>query len=163
MSDDRLFASNNAIGRQGYVTNIIILAIIVLATKFTFDNYILPNVKTDAYYDISNGIALIIYVIYLITFFSLVDRRLYDATGSRGKTSYKVVSQFLFLTVVYQALIIAVNIFSIDIPVSTEALQSVAWIFDFIFLTAVFALSFFKGQITNLTYEEYRRKVKYEE
>lgn len=163
MSDDRLFASNNAIGRQGYITNIIILAIITLATKFTFDNFILPNVKTDAYYDISNGIAIIIYVIYLITFFSLIDRRLYDATGSRGKNSYKVVSQFLFLTVIFQALIIVVKIFSIDIAVNPETLQSVAWIFDFIFLIIVFALSFFKGQITNLSYEEYRKKIKYEE
>ena len=95
MSDDRLFASNNAIGRKWYFLNIIILTIITLVTKYIFEDHIFPNVTTEVYEIIAKGILYFAYIIYAVTFFALIERRLYDAVGSREKQGYKNTSGFL--------------------------------------------------------------------
>ena len=64
--DTRLFASNNPIGRIWYFINIIILAIVTIATKVLVLEYILPNANPSfnfaikcilyfAYYDFINA------------------------------------------------------------------------------------------------------------
>ena len=50
MSDDRLFASNNAIGRKWYFLNIVILSVITLITKYIFEDHIIPNVTANIMY-----------------------------------------------------------------------------------------------------------------
>ena len=89
MSDDRLFASNNAIGRKWYFINLFILAVVSFFTNLVFTDYIIPNVTTDVYNIIAKGILYFLFLIYLITFFALIDRRLYDVFGTREVKGYK--------------------------------------------------------------------------
>lgn len=162
MSDDRLFASNNAIGRKWYFLNMIILSVITLITKYVFENHIIPNVTTEVYELIAQGILYFAYIIYAVTFFALIERRLYDAVGTREKNGYKNTAGFLQFAVVFQIAIILINVLNINIPVSVDLLQSIAWITNSIFAFIVLILCFLKGQISNLTYDEYRKKIKYE-
>ncbi len=161
MSDDRLFASNNAIGRKWYFLNMIILAIITIATQYGFDTYILPNVRTEVYEIIATWTLYIAYIIYLVTFFSLIERRLYDISAARDSSTYKNVSAILKFTVCFQLLIIVGQHCEVDIPVSYDLLQIIAWIFDGIFLFIAFILGFINGKISNMTYEEYKNQIKY--
>lgn len=161
MSDDRLFASNNAIGRKWYYINILILAILTAVTELTFREYIIPNIKSDVYELIAKGMMYFAYVIYLITFFALIDRRLYDICGERDTKGYTKVSSILKFTVCFQLLILVCRFLSIDLPVSLDMLQGIAWIFNGIFLAIVFILGFFKGKISSMTYEQYKNKIKY--
>lgn len=162
MSDDRLFASNNAIGRKWYFLNIIILSIITLITKFVFEDHIFPNVTTEVYEIIAKGILYFAYIIYTVTFFALIERRLYDATGSREKKSYRNTSAILQFAVILQLAILIAKATNMTLPVDIELLQLVAWFFNGIFALIVVILCFMKGQISNLTYEQYRNKIKYE-
>lgn len=162
MSDDRLFASNNAIGRKWYIINIVILAIITLATKYAFTEYIIPNVKTEVYEIIANGMMYFAYIIYVITFFSLIDRRLYDACGARDNKGYRNTSGILKFAVFFQILILTGQACNVTLPVSYSALQSIAWLFNGIFLVITFILAFISGKISNMTYEEYKNKIKYQ-
>lgn len=162
MSDDRLFASNNAIGRKWYFLNIIILAVITVLTKYIFSDYIIPNVRTEVYEIIANGIMYFAYLIYIITFFALIDRRLYDACGVRDNKGYKNTSAILKFAVCFQILILVGKACNVDVPVSYDVLQYVAWFFNVIFLIIAFCLGFVNGKISNLTYEQYKNKIKYQ-
>ena len=162
MSDDRLFASNNAIGRKWYFLNIIILIIITLVTKYIFEDHIFPNVTTEVYEIIAKGILYFAYVIYAVTFFALIERRLYDAVGSREKQGYKNTSGFLQFAVIFQIAICIIKAANIQIPVSVDILQSIAWLLNGIFCIIFIILCFLRGQISNLTYDQYRKKIKYE-
>ena len=162
MSDDRLFASNNAVSRKWYFINMIVLAIIAYATHMAFDNYVIPNARTDIYVDIANGIRYFIYGIYIVTFFSLIDRRLFDVFGARDKKGYANTTAVLKLAVFIQLFVIVGPFFNWNPPVSYDVLQNVAWIFDAIFVLITFFIGFISGKISNLTYEEYKKKLKYE-
>ncbi len=162
MSDDRLFASNNAIGRKWYVINIIILAMITIATKYAFTEYIIPNVKTEVYEIIANGMMYFAYIVYVITFFSLIDRRLYDICGARDNKGYRNTAGILQFAVLFQILILTGQACNVTLQVSYSALQSIAWLFNGIFLVITFILAFINGKISNMTYEEYKNKIKYQ-
>lgn len=162
MSDDRLFASNNAIGRKWYFLNIIILAVIAYVTNYAFKNQIIPNVTTDVYYLIANGIQYFLYGIYLITFFALIDRRLFDISGRRDSNIYKNISTILKLAVFVQILYLYCLWKQPQLPISYEQLYFVSIILNFIFISIVFVIGLFKGKISNLSYEEYKRKIKYQ-
>ena len=162
MSDDRLFASNNAIGRKWYFLNIVILSVITLITKYIFDDHIIPNVTTEVYEIIAQGILYFAYIIFAVTFFALIERRLYDAVGTRERSGYKNTSSFLQLAVFFQLAVLFINKQNISIPISVDVLQLIAWALNGLFLLIVLVLCFLKGQISNLTYDEYRKKVKYE-
>ena len=162
MSDDRLFASNNAIGRKWYFLNIIILAIITAITNYFFNTFIITSVTSEVYEIIANGILFFIFVVYAVTFFALIERRLYDATGARDKKGYKNTSGFMQLAVIFQLAIILLKHFQVSIPMDINILQDIAWVLNGIFALIVFVLCFIKGQISNMTYEQYKNKIKYE-
>ena len=162
MSDDRLFASNNAICRKWYFANILILAAIAYGTFLTFEHYIIPNVTTDVYVIIADGIMYFLFTIYLITFFALIDRRLFDVFGARDQKGYSNTTAFLKLAIFIQLFVIVGPIFNWEPPVSYDFLQNIAWLFDAAFVLIVVFIGFIKGKISSLTYEEYKKKLKYE-
>jgi len=161
MSDDRLFASNNAIGRKWYFLNLIILAIIVLLTHYIYNTHIVPYIRSEVYEIIAKGIVNFIYIIYLITYFALIERRLYDICGRRDCKKYSNISGFLKFFILFQVLILAGQYFNVAINIGYDFLQEIAYIFDGIFILITFLLVFPKGKISNLTYEQYKNKVKY--
>ncbi len=162
MSDDRLFASNNAIGRKWYFINLFILAVVSFFTNLVFTDYIIPNVITEVYSLIAKGILYFLFLIYLITFFALIDRRLYDVFGTREVKEYKNVSGFLSFVVIFQLIVIICKWKAVAVPISIEILEVCAAVLDLLFMFIIFVLGFFKGKISNLTYEQYRKKIKYE-
>ncbi len=161
MSDDRLFASNNAIGRKWYFINIIILCVITAVTQVFFNNYIFTNVKSEEYLLIADIIRYFIYIVYLVTFFSLIDRRLFDIAGDRRNNKYKSVSGILSFCIAFQLAILVLPFFKIGAALPLEVLQQLAIFTDLIFLIIVFAIGFIRGTISNMTYEEYKNKIKY--
>lgn len=161
MSDDRLFASNNAIGRKWYFLNIIILAIITIGTQYIFDTYIINSVKTEVYEIIATWTLYIIYMIYVVTFFALVERRLYDISAARDSSLYKNLSSILKFAVCFQLLIIVGQHCKVDINVSYDLLQLIAYLFDGLFFLIAFFIGFIRGKISNMTYEEYKNQIKY--
>ena len=162
MSDDRLFASNNAIGRKWYFINLFILAVVSFFTNLVFTDYIIPNIITEVYSLIAKGILYFLFLIYLITFFALIDRRLYDVFGTREVKEYKNVSGFLSFVVIFQLIVIICKWKAVAVPISIEILEVCAAVLDLLFMFIIFVLGFFKGKISNLTYEQYRKKIKYE-
>ena len=162
MSDDRLFASNNAIGRKWYFINLFILAVVSFFTNLVFTDYIIPNVITEVYSLIAKGILYFLFLIYLITFFALIDRRLYDVFGTREVKEYKNISGFLSFVVIFQLIVIICKWKAVAVPISIEILEVCAAVLDLLFMFIIFVLGFFKGKISNLTYEQYRKKIKYE-
>ncbi len=162
MSDDRLFASNNAIGRKWYFFNIIILAVITFLTQIIFQNFVIPNARTDAYTIIANAILYFLDLIYLITFLSLIDRRLFDAFGSREKNGYKSISSFLSFIVLFNIFYLYCLWKTPKIPIGYNDLHMLTVYLDILFLIIVIIIGFWKGKISNLSYEEYRKKSKYE-
>ena len=161
MSDDRLFASNNAIGRKWYFLNIIILSVITIGTELLFEHYLVPNVRTEVYYYIASFIKYTLFLLYLITFFSLIDRRLYDITGDRRSTKYRNISSIICLAIFFQITVIVLP-FTNLINDCFDLSKQIASILDFVFFTIVFFMGFFKGSISNLSYEEYKNKIKYQ-
>ena len=162
MSDDRLFASNNAIGRKWYCINIIILTLIAFVTQYIFTEHIIPNVITDVYVIISKGMLYFLYLIFLITFFALIERRLFDICGTRDTHGYKNTSSILKFAVFWQIFLLYCQWQKPQIPISYSTIEFIAMVMDLIFLAIVFSLCFIKGKISCLTYDEYRKKIKYE-
>lgn len=162
MSDDRLFASNNAIGRKWYFLNIIILAVITVVTELLFEHYLIPNVKTEIYFYIATFIKYTLFLLYLITFFSLIDRRLYDITGDRRSTKYRNISSIVCLAIFFQITVLVLPHTNFRAPLPLDMMQGIASILDLVFLTIIFFMGFFKGSISNLSYEEYKNKIKYQ-
>ena len=162
MSDDRLFASNNAIGRKWYFLNLIILAVITASTHVLFTKHIIPNVTSDVYEIIAKGFLYLAYIIYLITFFALIERRLYDATGTRDSKTYRNISSITTLAIFSVGLEIFCRLKNPSTPIPPEIISGLADIMAPIFAIIVFGLIFPKGNISNLSYEEYRRKIKYD-
>lgn len=161
MSDDRLFASNNAIGRKWYYLNIIILGIIVVATHYIFQNFIIPVVKTE-FYDLFAKIVLyFLYTMYAITFFALIERRLYDACGNREGALYRKVGDFLKFIVFYQVLVIVLNYFSTLEVGILQFMQDIATFLNGVFIFITLIIGLLKGKVSCLTMEEYRKRDKY--
>ncbi len=161
MSDDRLFASNHAIGRKWYYINIFILCILTLITKYVFENFLIPNIINDFFISFANYTLYFIYFIYLITFFSLIERRLYDISGSRESSVYKNISAIMGFTIFLQISVIIIPYTSIKSYISPDLLLPITYIFDFIFLIITFILGLIKGQISNLSFKEFRRRNQY--
>lgn len=162
MSDDRLFASNNAIGRKWYFINIITLTIITYVTQVVFTQHIIPNVTTEVYDLIAKGMLYFAYLIFLITFFALIERRLFDICGTRETKGYRNTSSILKFAVFCQILSLYCQWQKPPIPVSYDLIEFIAMIMEIIFFAIVIILGFIKGKISCLSYDEYRKKVKYE-
>lgn len=161
MSDDRLFASNNAIGRKWYFINIVILCIIALVTQVFFNSYIFKNVTNDTYMLIADFIRYFVYLVYLITFFALLDRRLYDISGDRRNNKYKSTSGIISFCIIFQFAVLVLPYTKAGHSLPIEVLQQFAYFTDFLFLIIVFAMGFIRGSISNMSYEEYKNKIKY--
>ncbi len=149
MADDKIYASNNAINRRFYIGNIIILLIVYLITYKVFEKYIFPYATDESYLKIAHYFSWFLYILYVITLFSLVDRRLYDICGTRDSNVYKNISNFL--TTIITILIAAfINHYFAFIPIIQEQTVSMigmaaAWIYLFI----MFILSFIRGKISS--------------
>ena len=163
MSDDRLFASNQAIGRKWYYINIVLLTVIAFITDYVIKQIIYPNVTTEFYINFTKWILYFAYFIFIITFFALIERRLYDLSGSRSSKTYKNIFQILEIIVIYQAAILILPYTNIEIPIDINQLQDIANIFDIIFLIITFLIGLKRGKISCLTNEEYKNKIKYED
>lgn len=162
MSDDRLFASNGAIGRKWYFLNLIFLSGITYGINYFFNNYILENVKTEDYSFIAHFIEGFVYLLLFITFLSLIDRRLYDITGDRSSNSYRTVSSIIVLCFFIQiALLVSINT-NFTLPITEAMAKQLSLISAGIFGVILIVLSMIKGQIANLSYEQYRKKMKYQ-
>lgn len=162
MSDDRLFASNNAIGRKWYFLNLIILAFIATGTHILFTDHIIPNVVSDTYEIIATGFLYLAYIVYLVTFLALIERRLYDITGTRDSNVYRNISSILTLAVFSVGLEVFCRLNNPSLPFPQEIITKSAMILGSIFIFCVFCFLFPRGNISNLSYEEYRKKIKYE-
>lgn len=162
MSDDRLFASNNAIGRKGYIINLITLAAITYATNRVFDKYIFPFVTDEVYHLIAKVIFFFLIIIYAITLLSLVDRRAYDICGTRDSGIYKNISGFFTLFVLILAIVVINHFKNIITFIPNDMLETAGTFSIFAILFIIFILSFFKGQFSNLTFDQYKKKTKYE-
>ncbi len=162
MSDDRLFASNNAIGRKWYFINFFVLAGIFVVTNYVFQQYIYPYVTSEAYLKIAKFVHLVLYIIYLVTLFALIERRLYDSCGTRDTNAYKNVSGIMTLSIILQAAVILHQWKHIPIPLSEDLIYGIGIIAMVVFLFISFILCFIPGKISNLSYDEYRKKIKYD-
>lgn len=98
IEDTRLFSANNPIGRLWYYINIVILALLTIGVHIGINEYILPSVNES--YRLPITIILIFaYIFFIITFFMLIDRRLYDIFGSRDAQGYTIISKITGLFV----------------------------------------------------------------
>lgn len=148
MTDDRIFASNNAIGRKFYVGNIIILIFVFAATIKIFEKYVFPFTTDETYLKIAQCFSWVIYLIYVVTLFSLVDRRLYDICGTRDSGVYKNISGFLTVSIVIQ-LIALVNYYKNIIPfIPQQTISGIGVLFAGIYTFIMFVLAFLKGKIS---------------
>ncbi len=163
MSDDRLFASNQAIGRKWYYVNIILLSVLVVGTQYLMTEIIFPLLTTDFYVIFGKGILYFLYLFYAITFFALIERRLYDISGSRNNRTYKILFQILQCTVIYQIAVLILPHLKIEIPIDINQLQQIATILDIIFMAIAVFIGLIRGKITCLSYKEYKNKIKYED
>ncbi len=163
MSDDNsLFASKNAIGRKWYYLNILILFLITFVTVYLFKLYIIPNVISDFWNLITICILYFALIMYVITFLSLIDRRLYDVFGSRESTVYRIISYIIWITILLKIFLFYCRWKGIVLPVYNEQIYFISKIFDTIFVCIVLFAGFIKGKISTLSYDEYKRKIKYQ-
>ncbi len=161
MSDDRLFASNNAIGRKWYYINLIILSCISYCIYIGFSDYVIPNTISETYTLIATWASYFIYLILLVTFFSLVERRLYDITGKRDTSGYKNSSSLLQFIILFQLVTLILNYFKLADLSLIQLMQQVANVLDLVFVLFVIIVGLFKGKISNISLEEYRKKDRY--
>ncbi len=154
MSDDRLFASNNPIGRKWYFINILLIAIITAAIYFGMTKGVIPNVTNNDYIVIGNWILNIAMFICAITFFSLIDRRLYDVSGSRDKGIYKSLAPVLTFIVLFVVIVVVFNVYPTvemggrDLSLPLEIFNPIAILLSFVFAIIVFVIGLKKGKKT---------------
>lgn len=160
MGDNRLFASNHAIGKKGYFFNMILLFGITYATNWSFANYFIPNTTSETYAYIARFIEYFIYLIYIITFFSLLDRRLFDIAGDRRNESYKNISSILKFCIFAQIVVYISANTQFTLPIPNEIQHQISQALAILFVIIVFVLGLLKGNITELTYKEYEEKKK---
>ena len=163
MSDDRLFATNNPIGRKFFIINIIMLILITIGTNYLFNQYIMPEVKSEFYDKVANVMRYLINGAYVITLFALVDRRLFDICGTRSHLGYKIGSNIIIISAFWWLFEVVYLHTSFNLPIPPEAIYFIGYLFVIISLFVIFIISFPKGKISGLSYEEYRKKIKFEE
>lgn len=162
MTDDRLFASNNAIGRKWYCLNMCILALIVIGTKELFEKSVIPHVSTDDYVVIAEWILNFAYFIYSITFLALMERRMFDINGTRDSKKYRNSLAFMFLNVFLILVGLYCQYNNPVLPFNKDILVALGVLSGVILVATVFVLGVIKGSISTLSYDEYRKKIKYE-
>ena len=162
MSDDRLFASNNAIGRKGYIINLITLAALTYATNRIFVKSIFPFVTDEVYFLIAKILFFFLMIVYSITLLALVDRRIYDVCGKRDCALYKNLSgTFNFFVIVLVIVLVQyLKNFKTIIPQNILEASGIFSILALAFI--IFVLSFLKGKISNMTFDNYKKKDKYD-
>lgn len=163
MSDDRLFATNNPIGRRAFLINIIMLILITVGTNYLFNQYIIPEVKSDFYDKVANVMRYLINGAYVITLFALVDRRAYDIFGKRSHIGYKIFSNIIIVSVFYWIFEIIYLHTSFKFPLPSEMIYLIGYILALISLLVIFIMIFPKGKISNLTYDQYKKQIKYDD
>lgn len=99
IEDTRLFSANNPIGRLWYFINLFALAFLAVGVHLAITQYILPSVTPSFTLPIK-VILYFSYIIFTITFFMLIDRRLYDVCGSRDSQGYRFVSKIINLIII---------------------------------------------------------------
>jgi hypothetical protein len=162
MTDDRLFASNNAIGRKWYFFNLIILTFIVYITNYIFTNKIIPHVSSEHYVVIAEWTLYFVQFLYVITYLALLERRLYDICGTRDSKSYRNGLAFIFLYV----FLIIFGMFCAyknpPLPFPNEIVISLGYLASGLLALKTLIFCLIKSSISTLSYEEYRKKLKYE-
>lgn len=148
MSDDRLFSSNNAIRRKWYFLNLLFLAIIIVVVCVVFTSYVIPKALTEDYYIISTWVYYFILFSLTITFFSLIDRRLYDISGSRDKGLYKQLEPIFVFSILVNIFIWCWEGFHWDINLPFPLFKTIANILLGVFVVLTIAIGFIKGKKT---------------
>ncbi len=161
MSDDRLFSSNNPIGRKWYFINIVLLAALTWGTKFVFINYIIPAAISPIFNTIAKVMLYFLYAVFILTFLSLIDRRLFDICTSRSSQGYATVSSILSLCIFFQAAAFYCELKHPEMMISEQLVYTIAAILGVVFFVIVIFLGFIRGRMTGLSYEEYKNKIKY--
>ncbi len=162
MSDDRLFASNNAIGRKWFFFNIIILFFISAATTFIFNNFIIPDVRTQDYLVIAKTMLAFLNMVYIVTFLSLVDRRVFDILGDRESIIYKILFAFVFIVLLFNLYVYAIR--SGFLPQGFWTIQQafeITFMLNLLFCFIIIIICFVKGRISNISFDEYSRRIRY--
>lgn len=145
MEDRSLFSANNPIGRVWYFINLFILGIIVAFIHIGIKYILLP--KANASYELAiQCILYFAYIFFIMTFFMLIDRRLYDIFESRDSNVYNLVSKIIgaFVTI-YFLFGIA---FAVGINIS-EIFYSILYTVTILFALLVFILGFIPGKLTH--------------
>lgn len=162
MSDDRLFVSNNAIGRKWYFINLIILAGITFGFNWIFTNYIFENITGETYSFIAKFMEYFFYIILFLTLLSLIDRRLYDIAGDRRNSKYQSLSKLFTFCIFAQIITFISTHTQFQLPIPTDVLNHLAMAFAGLFAVMGIIIGFINGEISNLSYEKYRNKIKYQ-
>ena len=149
ISDNRLFASNGPICRSWYFINIFILGLLSVGTNIGINEYVIPSANPD-YQGLLKFIMYFIYLIFIITFFMLIDRRVYDICGNKDSASYVNLSKVIGLIT---SLIALSLIFLVVASNSKFQVPDIVYIFlmilAFIFALLVFILGLIPGQLTS--------------
>ena len=162
MSDDRLFATNNPIGRKWYFINIIILIAITIGTNYVLNEHILPSVTSEFYNSIGKLIRYLLNGTFAITLLSLIDRRTYDVFGTRDSGGYKFISAIITIAALLWVFVIYYIHKHPQLFISEELFYNIVMFVSIAFILVVIGLIFPKGKMSNLSYEEYRNKIRYD-
>lgn len=146
MSSNEIFEINRAIGRKGYILNVLLLVICAIITNCTFTNYFLVHAKTDTAIQILNMVKYFLYFVYLMLFFSLINRRLSDITGDTDNKQYKRFTSFFGFVISFQIICIILKTFSLPFLIDIDNMQQFAYCLDCAYLLAAFLLIFPKSK-----------------
>lgn len=142
--DGRLFSANSPIGRFWYYLNLFLLAFLAVSAHIGILNYVLPAAN-PSYHAPIKAILYFIYFILAVTFFMLLDRRIFDIAGSRDSGAYQFISKISSLVIFLLILSAAAYFKIINIPESYNSMLIIPfWIFIFM----VFILGLIPGKLT---------------
>ncbi len=158
MGEGKFFTSNNAIGKKDYLKGVIIIALITFFTYYIFNNFIMTSLKTPDQGTIAKYISYFLYIIYALNLFILIDRRLFDIFEARDSKGYKLCTFVIELIIFVQLFVGYIIGTNQQISVPNEFLIYISFFTGFIFLLIIFSIAFVKGKITEMTYQEYKRK-----
>ncbi len=142
IEDTRLFSANNPIGRVFYFINLVFLVFLTLGVHIGITDYLIPSVNPSFILPLK-VVLYFSYIIFTITFFMLIDRRLYDICGSRDTNGYAMVSKIInFVIILFILSVIAFLTGSQLAPVVYQMLE----IFLGIFALIIFILGLIPGK-----------------
>jgi|GEM_PF-6132251 len=142
--DGGLFPANSPIGRFWYYLNLFILAFLAVSAHIGILKCVLPAANT-AYHIPIKAILYFIYFILAVTFFMLLDCRIFDIAGSRDSDVYRMLSKISSLIIFLLIFSIAGYFNIINIPAEYSSMLIIPfWIF--VFMT--FILGFIPGKLT---------------